>query len=92
MRQRNEDGTLPPLAHLRLEKAPLMRQAAILAMSEDSESPIFTTTQKVSIADNAIDHLVDGVRLRTCRDAIRPDKPITERFQKIAVRAIRPLL
>lgn len=95
MRVRNDDGTLPPLAHIRLEKAPLMRQAAILAMSEDAESPLFTTAQKVAIADNVIDHLKDGFKLKSCQDPLDAGflmKPITQRFQNLAITAIRPLL
>ena len=95
MRQRNEDGTLPPLAHIRFEKAPLWRQAAILAMAEDADSPLFTTTQKVAIADNVIDHLKDGFKLKDCFDPLDAGflkKPITQRFQNIAIAAIRPLM
>ena len=95
MRQRNEDGTLPPLAHIRLEQAPQMREAAILAMSGDRDSPLFTTAQKVAIADNVSDHLKDGFKLKNCLDPLDDGflkKPITQRFQKIAMGAIRPLL
>src|ERR1700761_2706199 len=90
-----KDASGVPLqcAHLRLEKeAPMLRQAAILAMAKDPRSCSLTTAKKVSIANKAIDHVIDGNSVPAfvfVKDLDRRDNRFVYDIWSLAVGAIR---
>ncbi len=59
-RPKDENGRPLPAAHIRLCEADQLRQTAILAISEGSLSAHMTMRAKATLADAAIDHVVDG--------------------------------
>jgi hypothetical protein len=91
MRPRDEDGVLLPPPHVRLEQAPDLRQAAVIAMSRDARACALTTARKVTIANKAIDHVVDGdavPKWAFTKDEDRPDNHFQMDIWKAAKAAV----
>lgn len=90
---KDQNGVPLPAAHLRLEEeGPKLRNAAVLAMAHDPRSCSLTTAQKVRLANQAIDHVVDGSSVPArvfAKDGARHDNRFMYDIWELTVIAIR---
>lgn len=92
MRPRDEDNNLLPPPHLRLSETPALQERALFAMATDPRGCALTVKRKLSLADKAIDHVVDGDAVPKWVHARDPDFPNNHfllDLWRLAVDAIR---